>query len=145
IWANTVSDPCPISTVPVYKDRLASSLSLTTAQEIDGVIVALIMQASPLPRRTLPIDESFLIFALPVPSDFHPIDSATRFRHSFRPTERRVSSVTNLSPSSYPFFFLISSGSIWSATAMMSICDSTAQADCDTPKPRNALAGGLFV
>ena len=31
-------------------DKLASSLSFTTAQEIDGVIVALIMQASPLPR-----------------------------------------------------------------------------------------------
>jgi hypothetical protein len=31
-------------------DRLASSLSFTTAQEIDGVIVALIMQAKPLPR-----------------------------------------------------------------------------------------------
>ena len=52
ICASTVSEPCPISTVPLYMDRLASSFSFTTAQEIDGVIVALIMQASPLPRRS---------------------------------------------------------------------------------------------
>ena len=52
ICASTVSEPCPISTVPVYMDRLASSLSFTTAQEMDGVIVALIMQASPFPLLT---------------------------------------------------------------------------------------------
>src|SRR5262249_13040846 len=145
ICANTVSEPCPISTVPVYIDRLASSLSFITAQETDGVIVALIIQARPFPLLTaaspcLPISLSLCLSLFS-----QPIDLATSFKHSLSPTVRNVFSVTNLSPSLYPFCLRSSSGSILSAAAMISICDSTPHADWETPKPRKAPAGGLFV
>ena len=53
ICANEVCVPCPISTLLVNKTADPSALSLTNAEEFDGVIVVLIITAKPLPR-TLP-------------------------------------------------------------------------------------------
>src|SRR5262245_57382028 len=163
ICANTVSEPCPISTVPAYIDRLASSLSFITAQEIEGVIVALIMHAKPLPLLVaVPCSPGLPIFlaaglsfsvspCLPISlspcfSFFsQPIQLAPSFKPSLSPTPPKVPSVTNLSPSFEPLCIPSPSGSILNPAAMISICHSTAHADRETPKPRNAPAGGLLV
>ncbi len=52
ICANTVFAPWPSSTLLVKTLRLPSSLIFSAAAEVEGVIVALITNANPLPRRT---------------------------------------------------------------------------------------------
>ena len=51
ICARTVFAPCPSSTLLVNTLRLPSSFSLRAAADVEGVIVALITSAKPLPRH----------------------------------------------------------------------------------------------
>ena len=50
IWASIGRAPCPISTVLASTVTLPSALIRTTPTEVDGVIVPLMMHATPLPR-----------------------------------------------------------------------------------------------
>ena len=91
--AMAVSDPWPISTVLVNTFTLPSSLSLMAAHEMDGVMVALISAASPLPRTLEGSSDTGA-------GSLHFISWATFSRHSLTPMLQSFSPVTNSSPSS---------------------------------------------
>ncbi len=119
IWARLVSVPWPISTLLVSRVAEPSAFRRTVAVEFEGVIVVLIITASPLPRTSGPGGRG-ACSAAPCQS----IARATSCRQSARPTDWRASPVTKVSPSPTRFFWRSASGSIPSRRAMSSIWHS---------------------
>ena len=114
IWPSTASEPCPVSTVPVSTSAVPSSFIFTTAALGLAATVNPIgyhMQAMPRPRR-------FIARAS------QPKRSAARSSDSFTTTLCSTWPVGLSEPSSKALRRRIASGSMPSAVAMSSICDS---------------------
>jgi hypothetical protein len=127
--ASSASDACipwPISTELVNTSRLASSLSLAEAVEVDGVTVLLMMHDRPFART---LDPSRAGAAPPS----QPIHAAARPSRSRKCASYISSPVITRWPSTSRFFIRSSSGSSPSFSAIMSICVSYAQAACEMP------------
>ena len=93
ICAIEVSRPWPISTLLVSKTADPSALRRTLADDVVGVVVLLIVTASPLPRTRLFFSGGAACSSFP----FQPIASAVRRKQSVTPTETSFSPVTKIS------------------------------------------------
>ncbi|WRL63616.1 hypothetical protein U6N30_28735 [Blastococcus brunescens] len=128
-WPSTVCAPCPISTEEVSTCRLPSASRRTAAFDVDGVIVDFRMTAMPLARTRVSLTCTRR-------SSGQPIAAALRSRRSFQRASCITSPVAKVDPSVRRFRCRSSTGSIPSRSAISSICDSYAQAACETPYPR---------
>ena len=122
----------PISAAPVFSATVPSGFTLTYTPDEPPVVVHQ-PHAIPLPRPTSGRRSR------------QPIASAARRRHSSRPTAVSTCPVGPSSPSRTMFFSRSSSGSSPRASAMMSICDSTAKFACGPEGARNEPKLVLFV
>ena len=94
ICASEVNAPCPMSTLLVRRIAEPSALSRTLADEVVGVVVLLIVTASPLPRTRLLRGCAADCSSFP----FQPMVAAACFTQSVMPTETIVSPVTKRHP-----------------------------------------------
>ena len=114
----------------------SSSVISTLAEAVEGARVYLLLSAIPLPLRHTPSASGFSLSF---------IRSAILLRHSSVPILWVISPVTFASPSRRMFFRLISTGSIPSFSASISMCDSIAKSNSGLPRPRKPVAIGLLV
>jgi hypothetical protein len=123
-----------MSEVPARTVTLPSCSSRTIAYEAPVVADDLMPTARPRPRP------SGAGAPQPIQSAAARTACAQSPSAGVSPAPRTISS-----PRAARFFSRSSTGSMPSCRAAASICDSKAQAICGLPKPRSAVAGGVWV